>query len=462
MALLRTPVRSEVLRGWGRTAPSAASVLRPCGADEVAKTLAGTSGAVIARGLARSYGDAAQRAGGLVLDCTALGGIDLDDEQGVVVAGAGVSIEALLRVLVPRGWILPVLPGTRHVTLGGAVAADVHGKNHHVDGAIGRHVRWLDLVDGTGRCRRLAPDDAEPAVVQAFWATIGGLGLTGVITTVAIELRRITTAWMTVDTERVADLATVMDRLRRHDRAHRYSVAWVDALAPGRPAGTRIGRGIVSSGDHATAGHLAALGHREPTAYTTPVRLTVGPAPVSLVRPVTARAFNAAWFARARRGTHGSLVGLTEFFHPLDAVRGWNRLYGPKGFVQYQFVVPDAREDLVEQALVQLGQAGTPAVLAVLKRFGPADPAPLSFPRPGWTLALDLPVAHPDRLARVLDTLDESVADAGGRVYLVKDARLRPELLPAMYPELDAWRAVRDRLDPEHRFGSDLSRRLGL
>jgi len=413
---------------------------------------------VLARGLGRAYGDAAQNAGGCVLDCTALAGIDLDDDRGVAMVGGGVSLDALLRVTLPRGWFIPVSPGTRFVTVGGAIAADVHGKNHHVDGAIGRHIRWLDLVDGTGTVRRLSPTGQDPQTVEEFWATVGGLGLTGVITQAAIDLRRVDSAWMRVDTERAENLDRLMDRLRVIDQASRYTVAWIDVLATGR----RRGRGVITSGDHADAASVVAAGHSDPLAYAPRTRLEAPPMPIGIVRRPIVRAFNEGWFRRAPRHDAGALHRIPSFFHPLDGLDRWNRLYGRQGFVQYQFAVPDGREDVVYRAIAQVQQAGAPAFLAVLKRFGDADLAPLSFARQGWTLALDIPAARPNRLAPLLDDLDRSVAEASGAVYLVKDARCRPELLPVMYPRLGAWRRVRDRLDPEHRFRSDLARRVGL
>jgi decaprenylphospho-beta-D-ribofuranose 2-oxidase len=442
-----------LLQGWGRTAPSAATVTAPGTTEQVtAEVLTAPARGVVPRGLGRSYGDAAQTAGGRVLSTTRLTGATLDERTGVLEAGAGCTLDEVLATIVPRGWFVPVTPGTRMVSLGGAVAADVHGKNHHVDGSIGPHLAWIELVDGTGRRHRLSADpDGDPA---AFWATVGGMGLTGVITRVALRLRPITSAWMTVDTARTPDLDATMATLREHDRRFRYTVAWLDLAARGRS----LGRGVVTSGDHADAGQVTA----DPLRYGPAVRLGVPPLPVGLVGTAATRAFNEAWYRRARRERHGELQRLEGFFHPLDGVRRWNRLYGPAGFLQYQFVVPDDAEDFVGPAVLRLQAAGVVSSLVVLKRFGPADPAPLSFPRPGWTLALDVPVDRGGRLAEVLDALDAEVAAAGGAVYLAKDSRLRPDVLAAMYPRLDEWREVRERLDPRRRMRSDLSRRLDL
>jgi decaprenylphospho-beta-D-ribofuranose 2-oxidase len=445
------PDDPALLHGWGRTAPTAALVTTPTDADQVmASVLTAPGRGVLPRGLGRSYGDAAQVAGGRVISSAGLGGMTLDASTGVLEAGAGTSLDEVLARIVPQGWFVPVTPGTRFVSLGGAVAADVHGKNHHVDGSIGRHVVWLDLVDGLGRLLRLSPE-ADP---EAFWATVGGMGLTGVITRVALRLHRIGSAWMSVDTVRAPDLDTVMDTLREHDRRFRYTVAWVDLVARGRGAG----RGVVTSGDHAPAEALPA----DPLRYGPTVRLGVPRLPAGLIGPAAVRLFNEAWYRKAPRQRSGELQRLEAFFHPLDGVRQWNRLYGPRGFLQYQFTVPDAAEHLVGEAIGRLQAAGVVSSLAVLKRFGPGDPAPLSFPRPGWTLALDAPVHDEQRMAVVLDRLDAMVAEAGGAIYLAKDSRMRPDLLAAMYPGLPGWRATRARLDPQGRFSSDLARRLGL
>lgn len=446
---------SRVLTGWGRTAPSRADVVTPVLADDVAGALeqAGNRG-LLARGLGRSYGDAAQNAGGLVLDATALAAVRaFDAASGEVTVDAGVSIDALLRWFVPRGWFVPVTPGTRFVTVGGAVAADVHGKNHHADGTIAMHVRRLRLHTPEGQLT-VGPDE-EP---DLFWATAGGMGLTGVITEVTLRLLPIETAWMRVDSERTTDLDDALARMEAGDDHYRYSVAWIDSLSRGRA----FGRCVLTRGDHAALADLDGPRRRHPLAYDATVPVTAPPGvPSGLVRPSTARLLNEAWYRKAPRHRAGALHSIPAFFHPLDGIAHWNRMYGSRGFLQYQLAVPPDAADVVRLALRRLAEARCPSVLAVLKRFGPANPGPLSFPLPGWTLALDLPVGPP-ALAGVLDELDEAVVAAGGRLYLAKDSRMRPDLLPTMYPRLDEWRAVCDRVDPKRRLQSDLSRRLGL
>jgi decaprenylphospho-beta-D-ribofuranose 2-oxidase len=372
----------------------------------------------------------------------------IDQSTGEVTCGAGVSVDQLLRHAVPRGWFVPVTPGTRIVSLGGAVAADVHGKNHHRDGRLGAHLTELDIVDGLGVQHRIRP--GEPA----YDAVVGGLGLAAAVTSVRMRLLPVATAWMRVDTTRTRDLSETMAALEQADREHRYSVAWLDCLA----TGVRSGRGVVTSGDHASAAEIPSRAV-DPFAFEPTVRMGAPTlVPPSVLGPRRVAAFNEAYFRLSPRRRIGQVVPLAGFFHPLDGVRDWNRLYGRDGFVQYQFAGPDPA--LVQTVLELLQRDRAPAFLAVLKRFGPAGPAPLSFPMTGWTLAVDLP-ADPT-LAPLLDRLDRSVADTGGRVYLAKDARLRPELLASMYPEVGRWRELRSTLDPNNVFRSDLARRLHL
>ncbi|HEX5266965.1 MAG TPA: FAD-binding oxidoreductase [Acidimicrobiales bacterium] len=442
---------AQLLTGWGRTGATRAEVASPGSAAEVADLL-GTAGrrGVLARGLGRSYGDAAQNAGGTVVDTSGLTEPLELDADGNLRAGAGVSLDTVMRTFVPRGWFVPVTPGTRQVTVGGAVAADVHGKNHHLDGSIGRHVTRIRLVTPTGT-HELRPED------DLFWATVGGMGLTGVITEVDLRMIAVESSAIVVDTDRTPDLDTTMALMTEGDDRYRYSVAWIDCLSSGRS----LGRSVLTRGDHAPAAALPDARRADPLRFAPRTVLAAPPwAPSALLNAMSIRAFNEAWYRRAPRRERGAVHGLAGFFHPLDGVSGWNRLYGHRGFLQYQLVLPFGQEDVLRRTVERLAGGGCPSFFGVLKRFGGADAGHLSFPTPGWTLALDMPVG-PSALGPLLDSLDADLAEAGGRVYLAKDSRLRSERVRAMYPRLEEWQEVRGRADPDGVMCSDLARRLG-
>jgi len=376
----------------------------------------------------------------------------LDEEAGLVTCEAGVSLDSLIRALVPMGWFPTVVPGTAYVTVGGAIASDVHGKYRHGSfcDAVTRMRVWTP-ARGIVTCS--AEEDPD-----VFWATAGGMGLTGVVVDATLRLHRVQSALMRVDTERTSNLDGCMERMLGTDDRYRYSVAWIDCLASGK----HLGRSVLTRGDHATLDDLAP--HVRSRALTLPDGLRLSSpqwAPSGLLNPVTVRAFNEVWYRKAPRDERDRLQPLTGFFHPLDGVGGWNRIYGSRGFLQYQYLVPYGAENVVRTTLERLSAARCASFLAVLKRFEHANAGHLSFPAPGWTLALDIPVGR-SGLGDLLDGIDRLVVDAGGRIYLTKDARTSPDLISEMYPRLDAWRAVRNALDPAAVLHSDLDRRLHL
>jgi decaprenylphospho-beta-D-ribofuranose 2-oxidase len=447
------------LTGWGRTAPSVAEVVARSARDTDAlvatvKELPARGG--IARGMGRSYGDSAQNAGGTVLQLRDHAHEAVVDPVGeMATVPAGVSLDELLRVLVPRGFFVPVSPGTRFVTVGGAIASDIHGKNHHVDGSFGSNVLRLSLLLSDGAVVETSP--AERA--HLFWATVGGMGLTGVILDATIRLLPIETSRCAVDTERMPDLDSLLTAMDEGDRYFRYSVAWIDPMAKGR----QLGRSVLTRGDHATVDQLPPRLAVDPLVYAPRQRITVPPIvpPPGVIHHLTIKAFNELWYRKAPRRRVAQIVSIPGYFHPLDFVGSWNRLYGRGGFVQYQFLLPFGQEVALRRALERLAASGAPSFLGVLKRFGAANPAPLSFPAPGWALALDVPTAT-HGLPALLHALDELVLDAGGRHYLAKDAHTTPESIRRGYPRLDEWRAIRASVDPAGVWASDQSRRLRL
>jgi decaprenylphospho-beta-D-ribofuranose 2-oxidase len=448
----------RTIRGWGGGEGVSVLLLRPHGTDAVRAAVAlcrspghddtATTG-TIARGTGRSYGDAAQLSGGRVLDMTSLRAFDLDEDQGTVMAQAGVTIGELLGALVPAGWMLPVVPGTQHVTVGGAIASDIHGKNHGTAGTFGSHVRALGLLTAEGEELELKPcsDDG------LFAGTVGGMGLTGVILWARIGVRRISSSLLSVDTDRVQRLDDALDLLAGAGGPHR--VAWLDLL------GSRAGRGIVTRAEHLEGGAgVSTAGRRD--GPTVRAHATVPEHwPGGMLRATTVQAFNELRFRLAPRRQRGRPEGLGVHMFPLDSLAAWPRLYGKQGFLQYQLVVPSGQDQVLHAVIERLRRGRVPCFLAVLKDLGAANDSPLSFPLQGWSLALDLPRAAPG-IGLVLDGCDELVAEAGGRVYLTKDARLKPAAVSAMYPRLEEWRMVRDRADPERLWRSDLGLRTGL
>jgi decaprenylphospho-beta-D-ribofuranose 2-oxidase len=440
------------LTGWGLTVPSVAEIVTPRTPEDAAAALARVDRrGVIARGLGRSYGDLAQNGGGLVIDMTALNRVhSFDTARGTITVEAGCTIGQLIATTLPHGWFVPVVPGTRHVTVGGAIACDIHGKNHHRDGSFGLHVVNLILLTSDGATCRLDPAGSP----EEFWATVGGLGLTGVILQATLQLIPVYAAAISVDIKRTTNLDDTFRALREGDHRYRYSVGWVDGLAKGRA----FGRSVLMGGNHSGQNDPRAATVRPSLAshhFSVPGWFSTAP----LFRRGLIAAYNEFHFRRTRE-VHDAIRPFGSFFFPLDGIGNWNRLFGAGGFLQYQFVVPYEREDVVAAALERLAGRDVRPTLAVLKRLG-SSRGLLSFPVPGWTLAIDLALPSPG-LGRVLDDLDGLVGAAGGRVYLAKDSRLSPEHMTRMYPSLEKWQAVRARLDPEERMQCDLARRLLL
>ena len=453
------PRSVKTLAGWARTAPSRATVLT---GDDVASTpalaeaLAGAgSRGVIARGLGRSYGDTAQNAGGLVLDMIARDRIHaVDAETGLIDLDAGVSLDRLMRLALPFGLWVPVLPGTRQVTIGGAIANDIHGKNHHTAGSFGDHVVSMDLMLASGEVRRLEPDGQES---ELFWATVGGIGLTGVILRATIRMTKTETAYFVADTERTADLDETIERFSDgSDEAYDYSSAWFDSIS----TGSGLGRAALGRGSLARLDELPAKLRRDPLKFDAPTLVDLPDVfPNGLANKLTFSAIGELYY-RKTKNKRGQIQNLTAFYHPLDLFGDWNRAYGSKGFLQYQFIVPLAAEAEFRAIVRDIAESGHVSFLNVFKKFGEGNRAPLSFPMPGWNICVDFPIV--EGLGAFCRSLDERVLAMGGRLYTAKDSRTDHDTFAAMYPRLDEWRKIRDAADPDGVFASDMSRRLRL
>ena len=438
------------LSGWGRFPRRICRTTRPRTEAELAARVA--EGGLIARGNGRSYGDSALSALNTV-DMRGFGRmLGFDAATGQLVAEAGVMLADVIAAFLPQGWFPAVTPGTKFVTIGGMIAADVHGKNHHGHGAFGACVDWIDIMGPAGEIRRCARD-RDP---DLFAWTLGGMGLTGVILRAAFRLQRVETGWIRQRTLPAPDLAATMAAFEAHQGAT-YSVAWIDCLS----RGAALGRSLISLGEHATRDELPAAARHAP--FDTPARrpLTVPfDAPGFLLNRFTVRAFNARHYAQGLGRAGETLTGWDSFFYPLDAILGWNRIYGRRGFVQFQCVLPPAAAEKGLRALLEtVSGAGIGSFLAVLKRLGPQGGG-LSFPREGYTLALDFPFGA--ATLELMTVLDRIAVAHGGRFYLAKDSRLTPAMLRRSDARADGFRAMRQAAGLDAAFSSAQSERLHL
>lgn len=431
------------LSGWGRFPDIESHPEFPVrDADAVRLIEARNRGALIGRGLGRSYGDsslASTTVHTTYLDCFQF----FDKQSGILRCSAGVSLASILELIIPEGWFLPVTPGTKYVTVGGAVASDVHGKNHHVVGCFSEFVDSITIATASG-----IVECSKAVNIDLFHATCGGMGLTGLILEVEMRLKRISSSFIQATTIKTRNLAEALEVLDFHCSAT-YSVAWIDCLSTGKD----LGRSLVMLGEHAMDGELRA--GRKP-------RLSVPcDVPGLFLNGITMQAFNSAYYHRVTKAKSHTVVPYDPYFYPLDSVRNWNRLYGRDGFLQYQFVIP--REVGVEgmsAVLKRLAASKKGSFLAVLKLFGAENNNFLSFPMEGYTLALDLKCS-PEVIA-LLEELDRVVVDFGGRIYLAKDARMSQAIFQESYPRWSSFSQLRRQWGAHHIFNSVQSLRLGL
>lgn len=448
-------MRIPALSGWGNHPRIAADVITPWSMRELTREFE-VDGSHISRGLGRSYGDAALPASeeGRVLSSLGLRRmLQFDEQTGVLVAEAGVSLAEVIDTFLPRGWFPSVVPGTKFITLGGAAAADIHGKNHHVDGTFGAHVLWLDLLTPAHGMLRCSQSEHR----EVFLATIGGMGLTGHICRLALRLRKVASAWCKVRTIRGRNLSHSLALLDEHDALYRHTVAWVDGLA----GGPDLGRCVLMLGNEAGPSELP------PEMATRPCQL---PARRKLAVPFdfpswalatwSVQLFNAVYYGISR--DQESLVDFEKFFFPLDSVSHWNRIYGERGFTQFQVYFPDETAEAgLHACLEAISRSRQASFLAVLKRSGPANDFMLSFLDKGYTLALDLPCDQ-GALPALMRELEAILQRFRGRIYFAKDAWSTAAAVEAMYPALPVFRRLKSRLDPQGRLRSRLSERLKL
>ncbi len=443
-------VTNETLSGWGNIPKSNSNVLIPTSIVEVAECC--SSGTQISRGLGRSYADQATNQGGLVIKTEKLNEIlSFDDSEGILSCGAGLSLDEIIRRFAPMGWFPMITPGTKYVTVGGAIANDVHGKAHHVDGSFINCVVDMQVMLANGQvvsANRIENSDL-------FFGSFGGLGLLGIILSARIKLRKIETTWFVQKPFPARNLEEMLDAIDACDRDYAYSVAWIDSTAIGR----NLGRGVLTAGNHAKIDDLPKKLQAKRLMVSNPPKISVPfYLPNFALNGVTVKILNKALHIVQKSGKN--LAHYESFFYPLDAIGNWNRGYGKRGFIQYQFVIPeqDGRKN-IRNILTEITQSGCVPFLNVLKKFGDGSQM-LSFPKKGYTFAIDFPVTS--RLQAFTRRLDKIVLEAGGRIYLGKDAYLDADTFRAMYPEYKAWLEVKRKYDPDNVFSSDISRRLKL
>ncbi|WP_460744826.1 FAD-binding protein [Mariniluteicoccus endophyticus] len=473
MSIEILPTTPQKLWGWGRTAPTTAQVLSTPDVEMIARAVAQVADdndskpahlrrGIIARGLGRSYGDVAQNSGGLVVDMTPLRTIrSIDPDTAIVDLDAGVDLESFMKAALPYGLWVPVLPGTRQVTVGGAIGNDIHGKNHHSAGSFGNHVVEMSLLVADGRVLTLTPEGStDDPTAELFWATVGGMGLTGIILRAKIRMTRTETAYFIADDDQTSNLdETIAIHSDGSEKNYTYSSAWFDAIS----APPKLGRAAISRGSLATLDQLKEYAPKlakDPLAFKAPTLMTFPDIfPNGLANKASFMLVGEAYYRMG--GTHRNQIkNLTQFYHMLDLFGEWNRAMGPAGFLQYQTLVPTEAVEPFKQVIRDIQKSGHYSFLNVFKLFGPGNQAPLSFPMQGWNVCVDFPIKK--GLGEFCNELDKRIMEFGGRVYTAKDSRVSAENFRRMYPRTDEWVATRRAIDPNGVFASDMARRLEL
>ena len=437
------------LATWGNVSTSESCLREPdsiLDLSEILKSI-GDKGC-IARGFGRSYGDQPLNSDGDVIRPPSVSKkLENLSSNGIATVKSSMTFAELLKQVVPLGWYMPVVPGTSYITIGGAIAADIHGKNHYRKSSIADHVESMTLMLADGDTIHCSKTEES----SIFWTTIGGLGLTGVILEATIQLMRIQSSSVLVERKGFKNFTELFEAMKSQVDKADYSVAWLDLASK-----DNLGRGILETANHQELAEGSQFSYE-----TKPLLALPRYMPDGLLRPSTIKKYNSLRFLLADKEKSLKENELSAFMHPLDKVGNWNRLYGKTGVIQWQVAVPEVSEHVLFDIIDSIHKTEAPAFLVVLKKLGPANQAPLSFPMEGWTLAVDFPAKHQE-IHDYLDALDQEIVNVGGRIYLAKDARLNPDLIPKMYPRIDEWKSIRQNIDPNNRWQSDFSRRLDL
>jgi decaprenylphospho-beta-D-ribofuranose 2-oxidase len=444
--------RKEKIGGWGNYPVEECFVYRPEKLSDLKELVEWQDDTYrISRGNGRSYGDTALNGGHSLLLLTKFNRfLSFDAERGILECEGGTMLEEIIEFFLPKGYFLPVTPGTKYVTLGGAIANDVHGKNHHKAGCLSEHILDLKLLTASGEILTCSREQNA----DLFWATVGGIGLTGIILSARMKLIQVSSTTIDVNYLKATNLEEAFELFRHHDHLYDYSVAWIDCLA----TGDSLGRSVLMLGNHSPSSETTSnfLPINRKRKWKVPIEM-----PSSLLNPLTIKGFNHFYYHSFKDGSHKT-IDYDSYFYPLDSILNWNRLYGKKGFIQYQVVFPEETSFAgLTEMLKKLSQSKRPSFLAVLKSFGMENKGLLSFPFKGHTLALDFPVKD-QTIFPFLKEMDELVLRYNGRIYLAKDSVLHPDTFKAMYPKLEQFKKIKKEVDPKGIFSSSMSRRLGI
>lgn len=444
-------MKKETTSNWGNYPKINADILSFSSEEEL-KQIVAKEKELIARGMGRCYGDSSL--GETILSTLKFNRIlSFEETNGKTTCEAGITLEDLLETFIPKGWFLPVTPGTKYITIGGAIASDVHGKNHHVEGSISNHIISMDVMIDNGEIINCSKETNK----DLFWATCGGMGLTGVILRATFCLSKIETSYITQETIKAENLEEIMT-IFEESKSYTYSVAWIDCLAKGK----NVGRSLMMRGEHATIEDL-----KNTSFLSSPLAVEKKPLldipidfPNFALNTVSVKSFNFLYYNKQVKKHQKGITNYNKFFYPLDGINNWNRIYGKRGFVQYQFVLPVEKSyEGLKKILSRISDSGSCSFLAVLKLFGKQDDL-ISFPKEGYTLALDFPISK--KVFNLLDELDEMVLEHDGRFYLTKDSRMKQCTFEKGYENIEEFKQIKETYDKTRKFQSLQSKRMGI